>query len=147
MGFPSDYVVVGCGKRKATEPRPARDLYTGSLFTAARRYAEASFLPWRILSAKHGLVDPDQVLEPYDAQLLGPYWEKPELRACVGLQLAQLGWSGVLEVHAGHEYAELVRVEAAYTAPGLRVVSPVAGLQVGQRLAWYRAERERRATS
>jgi hypothetical protein len=37
--------------------------------TKRRSYAESTGQPWAILSAEHGLVDPDQTLEPYDRYL------------------------------------------------------------------------------
>ena len=62
-------LVVGCGAAKRSEAAPARDLYTGSLFRAAREHAEGSGLPWRILSAEYGLLTPDKVVEPYDRHM------------------------------------------------------------------------------
>src|SRR5512133_3761902 len=62
-------ILLGCVKRKRATRPPARDLYISPLWRARRRYADASGLPWLILSAQHGLVDPDEVLEPYDLAL------------------------------------------------------------------------------
>jgi hypothetical protein len=59
-------VIVGCGASKLACAAPARDLYTGPLFKAARADVEARGLPWAIASAKHGFVLPETVLEPYD---------------------------------------------------------------------------------
>ena len=58
-------VLVACSKSKAPAAARARDLYTGGLFRLSVRYAESRGLPWAVLSAKHGLLDPDQVVEPY----------------------------------------------------------------------------------
>lgn len=57
--------IVACSARKAPEARPARDLYQGKTFLAARAVAE-TLDAWWILSAKRGLVHPDTVVEPYD---------------------------------------------------------------------------------
>lgn len=65
------HILIPCGNAKLAHAAPARDLYTGSLFRLARRFAEARG-PWWILSAKHGLVHPDTVLEPYNVTLQGP---------------------------------------------------------------------------
>lgn len=62
---------IACGAAKLTHAAKARDLYTGSLFRLARAFAERSG-DWWILSAKHGRVHPDTVLEPYDMTLTGP---------------------------------------------------------------------------
>ncbi len=45
-------------------PSPAKDLYVSALFDKERAYAERTGIPWFILSAQHGLVAPDEVLEP-----------------------------------------------------------------------------------
>ena len=57
--------------RKANRPLPAPDLYVSPLFRAARAYAERRYGPdgWLILSGRHGLVHPNQVLAPYDLSL------------------------------------------------------------------------------
>lgn len=63
-------LVVGCGKSKLSSAAKACELYTGSLTRARIEYAkEAAPGAWAIASAKHGLVMPDQVVEPYDATL------------------------------------------------------------------------------
>jgi len=48
----------------------ARDLYQSRLFRLSRAYAEAFCDDWRILSAEHNVVKPDQVIAPYDRSLL-----------------------------------------------------------------------------
>ncbi|MDY6778579.1 MAG: hypothetical protein SVU32_07980, partial [Candidatus Nanohaloarchaea archaeon] len=60
------YAVVGCGDDKAGEMVAARELYTSNYFQKKREYAEEVCDGWAILSAKHGIVDPDEELEPYD---------------------------------------------------------------------------------
>ena len=53
--------LVGCVKKKGSSPAPAGDLYISPLFIGRRRFVEASCDRWFILSALHGLLDPDQV--------------------------------------------------------------------------------------
>jgi hypothetical protein len=48
---------------------PAESLYSSELFYRSRRYAQANFDSWLILSAKHGLLKPDQLVSPYDCKL------------------------------------------------------------------------------
>ena len=66
-----DVGLLACGRLKADRPLPARELYVSPLFRAARAYAERRYGPdrWLILSARHGLVDPETVLAPYDLSL------------------------------------------------------------------------------
>ncbi|PLC47963.1 hypothetical protein CR159_20720 [Pollutimonas subterranea] len=62
-------VLVSCGKRKLDVPAAARDLYVSERFRQARKFAELYGAEWFIISAKYGLVFPDQVLNPYDLDL------------------------------------------------------------------------------
>lgn len=74
--------VVPCGANKLDQPAPARDLYTGSYFREVLAGAEAEAAATTdalgvavrvmILSAAHGLVDLDDVLDPYDITMTGP---------------------------------------------------------------------------
>src|SRR5437879_2590214 len=57
--------LVGCVKSKRSVPTAAADLYTSTLFVGRRRWVEASCERWFILSAKHGVVPPDELIEPY----------------------------------------------------------------------------------
>lgn len=76
--------LIACCKTKLDHAAPARDLYCSPLFKACKQWIiGANYLrrdgvnpedhpelcrvrEWGILSAKHGLVMPDQVIEPYD---------------------------------------------------------------------------------
>lgn len=131
-------IVVGCGKAKLAVSAPARELYTGSLFRAARRYAEAKGGPWAILSAEHGLVLPTEVLAPYDRklELKGAVLRDWALRAasrCADV-LIELGGSHQVEVLAGHPYAWPFRNELLWM--GFESTEPLEGLGLGLRLQW-----------
>lgn len=65
---PSDIaaILVGCVATKVSHPAPARELYASELLRGRQRCAERSGKPWVILSARHGVVDPDTVLAPYE---------------------------------------------------------------------------------
>jgi hypothetical protein len=131
-------ILVSCAATKLDRPAPAADLYTSPLFRAARSYAEASGHPWYTLSARHGLVEPTTMLEPYDTKLadLTPgersAWADRVARA---LYYKGFGGWGVFEVHAGDGYARPLRVALAPIA--LDIIEPLAGLGIGHRLQWY----------
>ncbi|HZW13306.1 MAG TPA: hypothetical protein VFF81_08970 [Noviherbaspirillum sp.] len=61
--------LVSCVKSKQSSPAAARDLYTSTLFHALRGYAEAHADVWYILSAEHGLLEPDAQVAPYERTL------------------------------------------------------------------------------
>lgn len=63
-------VLLACSKRKLPVSAIASDLYQGNLFRLAKQlYSRCMYLPYYILSAKHGLVTPTQMLDPYDQTL------------------------------------------------------------------------------
>lgn len=65
----SSVVLVSCGKRKLDIAAPAKDLYISERFQEARKFAELYGEKWFVLSAKHGLITPDKILDPYDKDL------------------------------------------------------------------------------
>lgn len=128
-------IVVGCGKSKLTRPAPAAELYTGSLFRAARRYCEARGEPWVIASGKLGLVLPGEVIEPYDQRApMSPSGAERWARVCVERLLRVAGGPVYVELLAGAAYAgplssELWRVGCANG-------EPLQGMGLGKRLSW-----------
>lgn len=68
--------IVPCGDAKLDHAAPARDLYTGSqfryVFPLAEAAAQATGGAVLILSALHGLVEPDRVIEPYNVKMGDP---------------------------------------------------------------------------
>lgn len=71
--------VIPCGGQKRDLPAPARDLYVGQMFRhtlasaleSARLDTEALGVPARVLvlSGRYGLVELDQVVEPYEQRM------------------------------------------------------------------------------
>lgn len=136
---PADLVLVGCVKTKLDAPAPAKDLYVSALFRKERAYAERSGARWFVLSAEHGLVQPEQVLHPYDLRLSKTsraYRRSWGARVVEQLRHAVGSLDGrTIELHAGSAYTDAIR--ALLSAEGATVVEPLAGLTMGARLAWY----------
>ena len=65
-----EIAVVGCARRKLDGPAPADQLYIGTYFRACYRAARV-IAPGRvfILSAKYGLLRPEEVIRTYDLRL------------------------------------------------------------------------------
>lgn len=135
----SGVVLIGCVKTKRNRPAPARELFASPLFARRLAYAESVRLPWFILSAKHALVEPDELLAPYDVYLAeqsSAYrtawgaWVVERLTAVVGPLDGR-----TVEVHAGAAYLEPLKSPLARYAA--RVRAPLSGLGVGEQLAWY----------
>ncbi|MFI5300420.1 MAG: DUF6884 domain-containing protein, partial [Polyangiales bacterium] len=130
-------VLVGCGKSKASEPCPARDLYVGNLFRASLAYAEALAADAVfIVSARHYLLPLDRVIAPYDETLTGK----------VDWQVRAWGEYVAKEVE-NHCDPQHTRMPSAWGKPNPRVVAHVvllAGetyaaplrLAIAARVAW-----------
>lgn len=65
----SDVYLLTCSRRKLNKSAAAKDLYISPSFIAARKIAEKRGDSWYIISAKHGLIDPELKLKPYDVSL------------------------------------------------------------------------------
>ena len=69
--------LVSCGKTKQKSMVPAKELYISDRFKRSRASVEATGCPWFVISAEHGLLNPDKPTEPYDKTLKGA---TPEVR-------------------------------------------------------------------
>jgi hypothetical protein len=131
-------LLVGCSRRKTSAAAPARELFRGETFRRARAHAVASGRPWFVLSAKFGLLDPDDVVGPYDVYLPNQpaayrevWGEWVVAQLCTRRPLAGV----IVEVHAGEAYCAPLRTPLQRV--GATVETPLAGLRQGERLAWY----------
>ena len=127
-------VLVSCVKSKRDHRCRAGDMYTSALFQKMMAYAE-SLKPKRIfiLSAKYGLLTPDDVIEPYEQTLKKMKtaerrsWAQKvisALRQCCDLEEDQFVFL------AGEAYREnLVPHIRHYTVP-------MEGLAFGRQLQW-----------
>jgi cytoplasmic iron level regulating protein YaaA (DUF328/UPF0246 family) len=61
--------LVSCCKEKLPCATRALWLYTNRRFWLATQYAENYCDAWVILSGKHGIVNPEDIIEPYDFDL------------------------------------------------------------------------------
>jgi hypothetical protein len=126
--------LVSCVSVKLAHPAPAEELYASSWFKKARAYVAASCGAWRILSAKHGILKPTDVIGPYDLTLNSIDVAARRAWAKVVLESLDLGHGDRVELLAGQRYREFI-------IPGLRarhvqVNVPMAGLGFGAQLRW-----------
>lgn len=151
-------VLVGCGKDKLSHPAKVKDMYTGPLFKKARAYAERIGDSWWILSAKYGLLGPDEKIEPYDETLAKKpkkerHWWNVNVRnsiSCNLLQWIEVSGPNVRCVPAkfvclaGEPYLEFFEI-----SPEIRkcciIEKPLAGMGIGQRLQFLSLKEKRRA--
>lgn len=137
---PANLILVGCVKRKRSQPCPARDLYESPLWRGRREYAERSGAPWYILSAEYYLLAPEVWISPYDLALKD--LKREERRAWSRRVLDELrvrfpDLAGkTVECHAGKHYLDNELADGLRQA-GAVVRRPLAGMRIGAQLRWY----------
>lgn len=132
--------LISCTKSKQTYPCPAGEMYQpSSLFRKAYGYATKCYDSVGILSAKYGLLLPEDLIEPYELTLknMGVRAKRDWSRRVLAQMDERLSLNPGDEVyiHAGKDYRE-------YLVPGLRrrdlkVHLPLEGLSFGRQLQWY----------
>lgn len=133
--------LVSCVKTKRNKSTNPKDLYISSYFKKMRSYAEQYHDEWWILSAKHGLIDPDgDSIEPYDETLSGArVAKKREWADKVANELDErdlLSEDVTLVFHAGQDYyGELLPL---IEDSEVTIEIPTEGLAIGQKQAWYK---------
>ena len=133
---PGDNLVIclSCGKSKRNRSAAAKDMYVSALFTKMLAFAE-SLHPKKIyiLSAKHGLLNLDDVIDPYEQSLKNvpkrarSLWAEDVVRKM--RQEVDLDNDSFVFL-AGMPYREnLVRHIKKYSVP-------MEGLSFGRQLQW-----------
>lgn len=121
--------VVPCGAKKLAHADQARHLYTSPHFRYTLRQVEQHAARTgglvRILSALHGLVDPDQTINTYDLTMGEPGSIRPHELA-IHLDRLTTTTNTVDQVHAFLPRAYLYRLETACTITGLPLVDHYA---------------------
>ncbi|WP_200952103.1 DUF6884 domain-containing protein [Arthrobacter sp. Soil736] len=132
--------LVGCASQKLTRPAPARELYVSQLFRKASAYAELTCDRWYVLSAKHGVVHPDEILEPYDMRLGTNHRTTPPIHPWAARVRDQMAveFAGIENVKlialAGEQY-RTVLLNSQWPSE-----VPMHGLGIGQQLGWLTAQ-------
>jgi hypothetical protein len=135
-------LIACCGAKLDLDEAPAEEMYISQLFKkslaeAKRNHSQGIF----ILSAKLGLVELDQVIEPYDLTLNRQSKNfRKTWAAGVAAQLhSKLIEGDTLTILAGRSYRdELIPL----ISESWEIEVPMAGLGIGEQLAWL-TKRER----
>ncbi len=130
------FALVSCVSEKRAAPSPARYLYTSDWFVKAARYASQITDEWYILSAKYGLVHPDQVLEPYNATLktMGKSARQAWAERIFASLKPRLSPGDTVIFLAGQAYREFLLAQVARL--GCKVEIPMEGLRIGEQMQW-----------
>lgn len=135
-------IVVGCGRKKLPIAAPARNLYISDRFRKSMALMCDLAAPFVILSAKHGVVEPDRVLEPYDLDVsaLSDADQRSWAEQAID-QLAHHAKGRTVSVLAIGAYARPL-LEANRARPqALEIVFPWLELEAPDRLVWLHEAR------
>lgn len=127
-------VLVQCTSAKRDAKAPAGEIYDASdYFRKQRAYAKAAGNHWFIQSAKHGLLRPETVIEPYDMRPK----EIADTEAWT-IEIADridswVGLPATIEVLGGKKYADPLTPELE--TRGYDVLEPLRGQAIGERKA------------
>lgn len=104
--------LISCGAEKLPHAAPAAELYVGQYFRLCRTWISSPGRcdEWGILSAKHGLVMPSQVIDPYDLSLaeLGEEERRTWAKGVHEQLLTRWGEGAIYLILAGEHYRAAV---------------------------------------
>lgn len=130
--------LISCVKTKLSVPAPAAELYTSNLFKKSRHYASTRLDRYYILSAEYGLLEPDEVISPYEKTLTTmPTSERKAWSEGVIRKLSERTSPGDQFVFlAGSKYREFV--ERELRGAGYATASPLEDLDMFKQPGWYK---------
>ncbi len=120
---------VACSKTKRSRACKARDLYQGNLFKKSITFAEHYYSRVYILSAKYGVVHPDEIIEPYEMTLKSmKFSERKEWSEKVQKDIETRDIPKPFVFFTGVAYCEF-----------FEGYKPLKGLSFGNQLQWFNA--------
>lgn len=132
--------LISCTKKKQSHPCKASEMYSLSdLFSKTFAYCSKNYDQVVILSAKYGLLFPDDMVEPYDLTL--KKMSSAEVKDWAEMVFKQmqkrLNLDDVSTVffHAGSRYRE--KLIPKLQALGINCKAPLGNLGIGKQLKWY----------
>lgn len=131
--------LINCVGTKRSYKCKAKDMYCSSLFKKAFAWLTQNCDKVYIMSAKHGLLDPEKIIEPYNVSLYGMTrsqrirWSKNlylQLRECTDIQ------HDIFIVEGGVKYTEFIQKAIPHWhIPYERDLCHNFG--TGRRMQWY----------
>ena len=116
----------------------AEGFYISDWFKKAKAFAEGRAESWFILSAKYGLVSPNEVIEPYE-QPLNSMPKKERMRWAEQVLKSILSTTNLgdhIVFLAGARYREFLIKELSQI--GYTVEVPLAQMGIGEQLSWLK---------
>ena len=135
--------LVQCGAQKKATAAPAKDLYISSLFKKSKSFVESKCDKWFILSAKYGLLLPEQVVEPYNETLKSYSVKERAIWAeSIFEDISKHINSGDKIIFlAGNCYGQFLIPKLQ--AMGIQIEVPMKGLRIGEQLHYLDVQNQR----
>jgi len=135
--------LVQCGAQKKATAAPAKDLYISSLFKKSKSFVESKCDKWFILSAKYGLLLPEQVVEPYNETLKSYSVKERAIWAeSIFEDISKHINSGDKIIFlAGNYYRQFLIPKLQ--AMGIQIEVPMKGLRIGEQLHYLDVQNQR----
>ena len=132
--------LVSCTKSKQSYQCQAGTMYLPSaLFRKAYDYSRRHYDSVGILSAKYGLLLPEEVIDPYELTLnrMGVTQRKRWADKVLNQIEEKIGLGNIREVyfHTGNKYREFLI--PPLESMGISCIVPLEGLPLGLQLRWY----------
>lgn len=128
--------VISCSKRKQKGIHRAEHLYSSPLFRASIAYAMAHFERVYILSAKYGLLSPDDRVESYNVHInsLSKSRRRRWAEMTAAMMLNRIPKGSHVSFFCGKAYRENL---IPFVVNRFKVEIPLKGLAIGKQLRWF----------
>ncbi|QYD70104.1 hypothetical protein KZJ38_07275 [Paraburkholderia edwinii] len=135
MNTAAEFYLVSCVAGKRSHAVPAKDLYLSEWFQRARSYVERAGKPWFILSAQHGLLAPDMIVDPYEQTLntMDVHSRRKWAKSTQAQMETMLPAASRCLMLAGARYREFLM---PYLMSRFETSVPMQGLAIGKQLQW-----------
>lgn len=128
--------LVSCVSEKLSSTVAAEQLYCSDWFMKASSYARQEADSWYILSAKYGLLRPDQVIEPYNQTLKSmPIHLRREWANGVIANLRNILEPGDKVIFLAGKIYRVLLIDPIINM-GCQIEVPMEGLTIGRQLRW-----------
>jgi hypothetical protein len=135
---PCTVILITCSKSKLDRPAPARELYTGPLFKKSVAWAERQGHRWFVVSARYGLLKPDEVRPPYNFTMNDWRGAREKEQWAHGVVTCELTRYAKRGSHAILLLPKAYRIwlESLLLRKGITYDVPLEGLGIGQQMKW-----------
>lgn len=133
----SKYIFIACSKKKSQKPCKAKDMYLGDLFKKSYQYGKSLGGEIYILSAKYGLLNPEDYIDPYNITLNNmtdrerKRWAYKVIKQC---EKQGIYFNDKIIFLCGSNYRKYLQIKYRNS------ICPLKGMGIGEQLAFLNEE-------